>query len=234
MTETVTRRSPLHDLLKARGASWQTVEGVAFAVRFRSDDEERRALESLAICDMSGLAKLGVKGPQSAEWLSGQGLDVPDAVFATSRLGTGGLLARLGADEFFLESGPGEELLAQLDARLAEQTGRLLRVEHQEATLLLTGTRCLDVLAQTCGFDFANQTSPQVVLTRVAGVSCGVFLDSSLRGAADVPVYRLWVDASYAHYLWETLVEICESLGGAVIGTTCFYPDWDEGTANGR
>ena len=58
-------------------------------------------------------------------------------------------------------------------------------------------------------------------MTRVAGVSCCVFPDT----IGGIPAYRIWVDTSYALYLWETLVEICESVGGGVIGAGCVFPE---------
>ena len=99
--------------------------------------------------------------------------------------------------------------------------GRLARVEHEEATLLLTGRRSLEVLSQTCGINFREALPDKVVFTRVAGVSCGVFTEA----IREVPVYRIWVDPSYALYLWETLVEICHSLDGGEIGAGCIYSE---------
>ncbi len=85
---------------------------------------------------------------------------------------------------------------------------------------MLTGTRAIDALAQTCGINFRDATLRRLILTRVAGVSCGVFPDA----IDETPTFRFWIDPSYAVYLWETLLEICESLDGFPIGAACIFP----------
>ncbi len=86
---------------------------------------------------------------------------------------------------------------------------------------MLAGSRSTEVFAQTCGINFGEMPQRHVIFTRVAGVSCTVFPDS----IRDIEAYRIWVDFSYAEYLWETLVEISESLGGSVIGAGCVFPE---------
>jgi sarcosine oxidase gamma subunit len=76
------------------------------------------------------------------------------------------------------------------------------------------------VLAQTCGIDFEQAPPRQVILTRLAGVTCAILPQPE----QDTEVYRLWVDHSHGIYLWQTLVQISDELGGRVIGAACFYP----------
>ena len=178
-------------------------------------------MELLGICDLSGLAKLGLKGRDVENWLSNKGLDVPAAIFDSRRLEDGGVIVRFAADEFFLESGIGNETVPAIAARLDSQLARPFHVERQEATFLLTGSRSLEVLSQTCGINFLEVTPRHVVFTRVAGVNCAVLPDT----AGVIPSYRFWVDYSYALFLWEVLVEICEGLGGSVIGAGCLFPE---------
>ena len=46
-----------------------------------------------------------------------------------------------------------------------------------------------------------------VIFTRAAVASCAILREKNL----EVPRFRIWVDASLAEYLWETLAEIvCE------------------------
>ena len=76
-------------------------------------------------------------------------------------------------------------------------------------------------MAQTCGLDLREPVASRVVLTRVAGVST-IVLPERIRDEAG---FRLWVDPSYAHYLWHQLVKISESLGGRVVGAGRFFPE---------
>src|SRR5207249_9754250 len=102
----------------------------------------------------------------------------------------------------------------------AGQVG-VYRIEREEATFLLTGTRALEVLAQVCSIDFLTAARRRLVLTRAAGISCGILPEA----LGEVPVFRLWMDGGYAVFLWETLVEIAEELGGKVIGAACCFPE---------
>ena len=105
--------------------------------------------------------------------------------------------------------------------RLGTSSGQVFRVERQEATFLLVGGCAIDVLSQTCGVNFGEETPGRLVLSRVAGVSCGIFPDT----VGELTAFRCWIDAGYAAYMWETLLQICEELGGTVIGAGCIYPD---------
>ena len=205
-------------MLEARGAELRAFGGSCFAVRVQSADVETRARESLGICDVSGLQKLGVKGPDAESWLHSLGIEIPARIFDSNSLPPGAVVVRLGANEFFLEDGMANTVVPKLIAKADSHRGELFRGVHEEATFLLVGARAHEVLAQTCGINFREVAARQVVFTRVAGVSCGILHDST-----KVPRYRFWVDPSYAVYLWEMLVEICESLNGCVIGAGCLY-----------
>ncbi len=226
MPETAARQSPIHHLLDALGAEWRIVNGAPVAVRFDSAESEADANETLGLCDLSGLTKLGLKGCDAAGWLAEQNVDVPATIYETRRLaGDGrcedaGIIVRLGADEFLLESGVDDRSVSSLGERLDEHPGRLDRVEHQEATFVLIGSRANGVLTQSCAVNFEDIEADRLVMTRVAGVNCSV-----LRQTHDgVPGFRLWADCSYAVYLWQTLAEICESLDGRVIGAAAVLP----------
>ena len=215
------RQSPIQYLLESQGIEFRQFGGGSYALRAGSEEDDLRTLELLGLCDLSGLHKLGLKGPDAERWLNSKGLDVPSDVFASRSLRAGGVIVRLGPDEFFLEGNISNTTLLALSARIDSHKGKLVRVEHQEATFLLTGRRSLEVLAQTCGINFHEVTPHDVVFTRVADVSCGVYPET-LR---EVPAYRLWVDPSYAVYLWETLAEICLGLDGGEIGVGCIYSE---------
>lgn len=216
-----TRHSPIRHLLESQGSEFREFGGGSYAMRAGSEEDDLRNSELLGLCDLSGLHKLGLKGPDARTWLTGMGLDVPGDIFASHSLTDGGVIVRLGADEFFLEDDISNTNLSTFPAGIASHKGQLVRVEHQEATFLLTGRRALEVLAQTCAINFRKVTPHKVVFTRVAGVSCGVYPET-LR---EMPAYRLWLDPSYAVYLWVTLAEICRSLDGGEIGAGCLYAE---------
>ena len=179
------------------------------------------ALQSLALCDVSGLPKVGIKGPDAESFLVDQGIDVPASTYDWRRLADGGLIVRLGSDEFMIEDSEAGETVrnvsASIDTNIGSGAARLAyRVERQEATFLLIGSKAMDVLSQTCGINFRDAPD-QLVFTRVAGVSCGVFPEL----VNSHPAYRIWVDCTFALYLWEMLYQICDDLDGRVIDANC-------------
>ena len=219
MPDSVPRRSPIHHLLEERGAEFRDVGDALFAVHFPTEKTDPSE-DVLTICDLSGLRKIGIKGRDAEAWLTSNGLSVPEQIFDTLKLSDGTLVARIGTDEFFLEDGTGNRTVSALAAKTDPIDGDCHFVEHEEATFLLTGTDARSVLAQTCGLEFRATGSDQVVYTRVAGVSCGI-----LHRTSPVTSWRFWADPSYAEYLWEILVEICEELDGRVISAAVLFPE---------
>src|SRR5262249_52946329 len=132
------RRSPLHRLPAAGTAP----EGEA-------------AVLTLALCDLSSLPPLGVRGPAAESWLRSQGVEVPRSPYDTLPLG-GGLIIRCGPGDFFLEGGLADATLPRLSAELDRAPRGVYRVERQDAAFLLTGVRAAAVLAQVCSIDFAT------------------------------------------------------------------------------
>ena len=221
VTDLPSPQSPVQDWMNSRGAQQRAINGSSFFVRFATDNTEHKTMQSLGLCDMSGLQKFGLKGRDAESLLRNVNIDVPANIFESRRLVDDGLIIRFGADEFFLENGIRNKSVSVISRQLDLQNRQAFHVDHQEATFLLTGSRVLTVLSQTCGIDFQQATPRQAIFTRVAGVSCCVFPDE----ADGFLCYRIWVDPSYAVYLWDTLVAVCENLGGSVIGAGCIFPE---------
>jgi len=222
MADSLIKRSPIHHLLEAHQPEWNQNTDVPIAIQIQSNDAERKMMQTLGLCDLSGLHKLGVKGSKAENWLAGQGMEIPASIYESRKLSDGGYIVRLATDEFLLESGPRNEVVPALETELKSNGGDCLRVERQDATFLLVGSRSIEVLLQTCGINFEEAASRHLIFTRVAGVSCGILPDFM----EEIPTYRFWFDNSYAVYLWETLAEICHDLGGNIVGAGSVFPEF--------
>jgi len=212
----VTRTSPVHDLIAALNPQqWDVVRGMNMASRLAGDQTAAR--ESIAIADLSCLDKAGVKGPEAARWLESQGIAVPAQANAWTGLAGGGVIARLGRTEFFLEDGvTGDSASRVRDAPALEITG-VYPVIRQDAGIAVVGRRVNELLVQTCNVNFQelDSASRTVVMTMMVGVAVLVIR----RDHRNLPGFRIWCDATYAPYLWETLAGIASDLGGGPIGT---------------
>lgn len=214
-----TRVSPIRDALEAHRPEWRQCGDAQIAWRYGAENAIDAAVCTLGLCDLSPLAKLGLKGPNASAWLQQQGVPKTESIYEELPLDDGGWIVRLGSDEFFLEGGLPGELLAQLDANLGRGRPGIARIERQEATLLLTGPRALEILAQTCGINFREVPAQRLVMTRVAGVNCSVLPE----GDVQLPRYRLWVDPTYAIALWDSIEQISGELGGQLVGASAIY-----------
>jgi sarcosine oxidase subunit gamma len=160
-----------------------------------------------------------LKGPGAAALLRERGISVPDAIFQVEAVPGGGIVARTGGAEFFLEDGWRGNAVSGLWQALTAPRPGVYRVLRQDASMLLAGTKATELLAQTCSYDF-RQPGPHLVMTRVAGVSCSI-LPRSIEGRI---AFQLWVDGTYGAYLWHVLLKIAEELGGGMVGVRCFFP----------
>ena len=215
------RNSPVEHILAASGAQWREVGNARIATRMGTSDQEKVAVRSLALCDLSVVSnRLGVKGPAADEWLTGQGVMVPDDIYGVNSF-DGGIIIRLGVEEFFVEGAVLSQSPLALMQKLSSSPTGVYLVERQDAEFVLCGERAIDVLAQTCALDFGKIPEDRFLLTQLALVSCGI-MTGSFTG---VPAVRLWVDSSHAIYLWETLSQIVAELGGSVVGAACLFPE---------
>jgi len=215
---TRTAHSPVeHHLAKLSPQWWEVGDyRIALEVSGKADPAD------LGLCDLSILPKFGIKGPGAVAWVREQGINVPDVTCGASPIEGGGWVVRSGGDEVFIEGTLQGEPVSRLVAALKENTPpHCYRIERQEATFLTLGARVHDALLQTCGVDLAKEPTDRAIYTRVAGVSAAIVVEEQFGHRA----YRLWVDYTYASYLWEQLAEIMNELGGGVVGTGVMYPD---------
>ena len=182
-------------------------------LHFGSYQSESASMRDLAICDVSALPKLGVKGKGAAAWLNDQGIPIPDGIYEWMHFDEDALIIRLATDEFFLEDNMRGKLVAELSRRLGWGLAGVYRVERQDTGLLISGQQSHEVLAQTCSYPF-DKIEKKIVMTRVALVSCSI-LPMVLN---EVQTFRIWFSSTYAIYLWNSLTEIMEELGGKPVG----------------
>jgi sarcosine oxidase subunit gamma len=209
---------------------------VALTFRGRSVEQERGLARALGVCDASALHRLVIKGPGAAPFLEARGVAdaLPAEVFQVLPLKSGGLIARTGGAEFFLEDVPGDARLATVaplaDSLLSSPPPGVYPAARPDASFLLSGDRAPAVFLQTCAYDFRElgpgsgpgpDQAMVLVMTRVAGVSTWVLR----RIIAGTAVHQLWVDGTYGPYLWETLGRIARELSGDAVGLSVFFPE---------
>jgi sarcosine oxidase subunit gamma len=157
--------------------------------------------------------RIGLKGPRAAEWLQQRGMVLP-ALSNTWRAldDHGGLVARLGASEFFIEqqrSVGSEELVRELEV-VRDGVYPVLR---EDRAFVLQGSNVEDVLLQMCNVNFArvSRVDRQLVMTMMIGIAVLVIpQDEAGNDArkANGGCYRIWCDPSYGDYFWSSLQDV--------------------------
>jgi sarcosine oxidase subunit gamma len=215
---TAVRLSPLHDCVSRLQPVWGQLNGMLVPLRYAPATSS-----SLELCDLSALNRAGLKGPAASDWLQGKAIPVPLRPNSWMPMDGGGVVARLGRGEFFIEDGAGGTAAATLRAELGAGTTGLYPVLRQDAALRLRGPAVHELFAQTCNIDFKSIPSAERVatLTMMIGVAVTV-INTSLD---DSNCYRIWCDGTYGAYLWDTLLEIATELGGHAVGLEAIYPN---------
>lgn len=207
------RKSPLHDVIATLQPEWGMYNDMPTALQFDRVDSQRMTV--LGIADLSFLWRFGLKGPHSVDWLAAQGVAAP-AVNNWAQLAGGGLIARLGKTEFLLEDGMIGTTARHIQKLLADRPHGVYPVLRQDAAFALTGTALQPLLRQTCSFDFMTLDAARrpLVLTTMVGVPVTILPQETSDGMN----YRAWCDGTYGEYLWRTLLDIANELGGGALG----------------
>lgn len=202
------RESVLHVLHAKRSPAWTVVNGMQVPDAFSTDRDPRR----LVLADLSCLIRCGLKGPHAADWLGARGIAAPGRPNSWNPLGGGGIIARLAETEFFLE----DPVASDVAQALEHGAAGVYPVARQDVGLALSGERANEVLLETCSVNFAalDPQRGELALTSMVGVPVLVIP----RAHDGVAVFRIWTDPSFGPYLWETLLEIVEQLGGGPAG----------------
>lgn len=213
------RHSPVHEALERLQPRWGKLHEMPVALDFGHPQEEAAAVKTLALGDLSAFPLATVKGPGAETWLKEQGVAVPSNIYDVFPTGDG-MVARTGSAEFFIQDGPSSRIVPGIPKPPASGKLEVYRVLREDAAMVLLGTRANEVMLETCGVDFASHEF-RMVYSRVAGVSCSILPDR----VSGAPAFRIWCDASYGPYLWETLLGIVKEKGGGAVGWASLFPE---------
>ncbi len=208
---TPARVSPLADVQSAHAARWTEIEHMRVVAAFTN--EQANVLNAVAIGDLSHRPRAGVKGPGAAAALNAAGISTPTQPNRWCR-SEGALVTRLGLTEFLVEADQSKDAVSRvLELPNAPD---VYPVPHYDASLIIVGPKAVDLFRQTCSVDMAtlHPSDGALVLTSVVGVGATIAALQTPAGIA----YQMWLDGTYASYMWDTLCEIARDLGGGPIG----------------
>lgn len=230
--EAYARRSFVYRELAACGARFRKLAGSAVATDFGDPENERRALESLGLCDLSPLQRVGFKGPAALDWLRARrvsGLNRDN--WADIQKG-GALAVRLAPTEALIlgDMKAGRNLCDRLEtAHDSDPPPGCYKVMRRDGSFhfLLGGAHAADAMATLCGVDLRARVFPagSVAQTSVARMSMIVIAVS----LGEVPAFHLLGDSASASYAWGVLIDAMTEFDGAPVGLDAVRATADNG-----
>jgi sarcosine oxidase, subunit gamma len=211
------RANPMFVEQDALRPQWTTLDSMRTVDRYGPDDAQMA--QRVGVGDLSARRRCGYKGPGAAAWLLQHGVPIPPQPNTWRELPSGGLVARLGRSEFLIEDAPGGAQCASLHQHAPPE--RVYPVLRQDTELVLTGPKAGELLLQTCSVDFGglDLALRPAVLTSMVGVGVTVIAEPAASvSSGNAWRYRIWCDATFGAYLWQTLVEVARDLGGGPVG----------------
>jgi hypothetical protein len=152
--------------------------------------------------DLSWRSRFGCKGPGAETWLANAGYRVPPEPNSAAIDADGVLVARLATAEFLIEAADGA-------AGRVESTLRRLTPPARPSDVYPVARQDLVIGIEGAAINALLRQRGPLILTSMIGVSVVSFLRRAARG----PVMTLWVDPSFAHYFWTTVLEVGGDLG---------------------
>ena len=218
-------RSPVHRILQEAGAEFAEVNGYAIATSVGDLEPQVSSTQKLSLCDLSGLARMGVKGVGISQWLSAQQLSVPTAPNRALRQDDGSLIAMLADNEALVLEGLEQKGACVEQLTSAFQSARelpgspeglVVPRQHGQAWFRMTGRELGATLAKLCGVDLrpASFDNMQVAQTSVARLNAIVIRDD----LADTPAFHMLADSASAAYLWECILDAGAEFDICVVG----------------
>lgn len=142
------------------------------------------------------------------------GFDLPTEPNAVAG-GEGVCALWLGPDEWLITTADTEAagLLARLHGALAGHHASAVDVSDARTVIVLRGARARDVLAKGCSLDLHPRQFRPGRCAQTALARAGVLIHQTVAE----PVYDIYVDRSFAQYLWTWLEDAAAEYGFVVV-----------------
>ena len=216
------RRSPVHRMCAAAGATFVPLGDAMLAVDYGEPDEERAAARRLGLCDLSILPRVGFKGAGTRRWLASRKVSLPAATNFAARQADGALAAQLGPEEVMVLTDVAGR--STLPDRLREAWPRSKRKRRgypvprgdSHAWFRVCGECAAEMFAKLSAIDlrprkFADHRVAQTSIARATGI---VIRNDS----AAVLTYELLVDWAMADYYVPVLLDAMAEFDGRLVG----------------
>ncbi|MGH8693106.1 MAG: hypothetical protein ACREVM_02595 [Burkholderiales bacterium] len=199
------KQTALFETFRQMGVRFESFHGWAVPARFRSLEEEVRAMrEGVGLADWSWMTKFDLKGP---------GLETPPPLGEQARCW------QLGACHYLVTCEPVASEVTSERIRSLDQQAAVYGADVTSvfADFRLAGPKSRDVLSKVTSLDVSETVLPDLACAQspLASVHC-TLLRQDLSVA---PAFHLLVSRDWAESVWHALLEAGEEFGMSLFGS---------------
>ena len=209
----------------SKNAIYKEFNDGSIVSRYDSISEEKKYFQSLALCDLTPVKRIGFKGDDTIKWLTSLGIKLPKASNTCIEIDGGNLVAKLSSNEFlFMDTLSNKNSICDLlVGKWQLKKGRLcyqLFRQHSHCCFLISGKYASLALSKLCGVDLKSDVFKigSVAQTSVARLSSIIIY----RKTNEVDSFYLLSDISSSEYLWKCILDSMSEFKGTSIGIDCF------------
>ena len=187
---------------------------------------EAAAARRLSLADLSPLPRVGFRGPGAREWLTEQGVDLPDEPNRAYVQPDGAIaVTRSWTEVLVLGDIQGaDSLCARLEASVVDaHRARAYPLPRFDGMFwfVLTGESAVACLAKVCGVDLREPAFPvgSVAQTSLARLSAVIVRAD----AGATPLFHVLGDSASAEYAWASLIDAMREFGGKAVGLRALH-----------
>ena len=215
------QRSFVYRELEKSGARFGEFNGQVHALEMPNVGDADSIAESVCLCDLSPLPRVGFKGRETFRWLKEQGIVCNETPNRADRQSDGGLCAVLSPGEVVLLSplSGNSDVVHRLENDWSMDLGvSCYHVPRSSLSFefLILGGKAPEMFAKICGVDLSADkfVLGDIAQTSMARMNCTAIRED-IRGN---PAYRLLGDSASAEYLWGCLFDAMSEFHGRPIG----------------
>lgn len=213
------RRSPLYRWHLAQSGQFVRLGDEMVVRQYRETAAELDIAKRAGLCDLSTLARSGVNGPGSKDYLLARGTDLPENANQSRRQANGDLVSRLSEFEYLRlgtahfsdasETSPdwgGDSAVRAYDIPRRDSHG----------WFVVSGRQAENVFAKLCGVDLraGKFADGEVAQTSLALLSSIIIRHD----IGQTPAYFVLMASTASEYVWECLFDAMQEFDGCAIG----------------
>ena len=228
LPENCQHRSFVYRKFNNLSASWSEINGYAVALSIHDAKSEHQYAQTMALCDLSYLQRIGFKGKNTNEWLQKQQIKTPQNINTAEISSDGYLVAKLGAQDILIldnlenNSNIKNTLDRQWNNDYKQDNhccGNIMPRQDSHACFCICGENAPEMFSTLCAIDLRTNKFDNLMIAQTSLARISTIIIRSDIG--NTPAYFVLVENVSAEYCWDCIQDAIQELSGKIIGLSC-------------